>query len=71
MKTEDAKLRENISEKSDPQVLERINEMETEIKKQTTEAKAHFKEKVTKPINEEFKDNIMKIPDSVLKATSL
>lgn len=69
LETELGKLKESVRKSADPKVAEKIDELEKEIKKQTTEAKAYFEDKVGKPINEKYKDDVKKFSDSVLKST--
>ncbi|VVC26573.1 Hypothetical protein CINCED_3A003396 [Cinara cedri] len=63
------KLKELLTKNVDVKLKDKIDELEKEIKKQTNEAKALFDDKIAKPINDKYKDDIKKITDSVVKAT--
>lgn len=63
------KLKESARKSLDPKVFEKIDELEKEFKKQTTEAKTLFEDKVGKPINDKYKDDVKKFSESVLRST--
>jgi len=69
METEFTKLKDIVRKNSDPKLVEKVDELEKEIKKHTAEAKAYFEEKVGKPINDKYKDDVKKFSESVLKST--
>lgn len=69
LETEVTKLREIIRKNSDPKLVEKVDELEKEIKKHTADAKVFFEDKIGKPINDKYKDDVKKISESVLKST--
>lgn len=69
MESELAKVRELVRKNLDSKVLEKIDDLEKEIKKQSADAKALFEDKIAKPINDKYKDDVKKITDTVLKNT--
>lgn len=69
LEVEVGKLREIVRKNTDPKVLEKVDELEKEVKKHTADAKTFFEDKVSKPINDKYKDDIKKISESVLKST--
>lgn len=69
LETEVGKLREIVRKNVDPKLVEKFDDLEKEIKKQATDAKALFDDKVGKPINDKYKDDVKKISEAVLKST--
>lgn len=69
LETEVGKLKDIVRKSADPKVADKIDELEKEIKKHTTDAKAFFEDKVGKPINDKYKEDIKKFSESVLKST--
>lgn len=69
LETELVKLKESVRKNLDPKIVEKIDDFEKEIKKQSADAKSLFEDKVAKPINDKYKDDVKKITDSVLKTT--
>lgn len=69
MEGEFAKLRELVYKNTDVKLTKKLDEFEKEIKKQSAEAKQLFEEKIGKPVNEKYKDDVKKLADSVLKST--
>ena len=69
LETEVTKLKEIVRKNSDPKLVEKIDELEKEFKKHTAEAKTYFEDKIGKPINDKYKDDVKKFSESVLKST--
>lgn len=69
METEVGKLREIVRKNVDPKYFEKFDELEKDFKKQATEAKILFEDKVGKPINDKYKDDVKKVSEAVLKST--
>lgn len=58
-----------VRKNTDPKLVEKIDELEKEVKKHATDAKTFFDDKIGKPINDKYKDDVKKISDAVLKST--
>lgn len=69
MEAEAIKLKDIVRKNADPKLVEKIDEFEKEVKKHTADAKTFFDDKIGKPINDKYKDDVKKISDSVLKST--
>lgn len=69
LEAELVKLKESARKSLDPKIFEKIDELEKEFKKQTAEAKTMFEDKVGKPVNDKYKDDVKKFTESVLKST--
>lgn len=69
MESEANKIKETLKKNLEPKTIEKIDEIEKEIKKQTTEVKQLFEDKIAKPINDKYKEDIKKVSDAILKST--
>lgn len=69
LEAELVKLKESARKSLDPKIFEKIDELEKEFKKQTAEVKTILEDKVGKPINDKYKDDVKKFSESVLKST--
>jgi len=69
LETEAGKLKEIVRKNTDPKLVEKIDELEKEVKKHAADAKTFFDDKIGKPINDKYKDDVKKISEAVLKST--
>jgi len=69
LEVEAGKLKEIVRKNSDPKLVEKLDELEKELKKHTADAKTFFEDKVGKPITDKYKDDVKKISESVQKST--
>ncbi|XP_050428131.1 uncharacterized protein LOC126838068 [Adelges cooleyi] len=69
LEAEIGKLRDILRRNSDPKIIEKVDEYEKDLKKYTAEAKQYIDDKVGKPINDKYKDDIKKITDQIIKVT--
>ncbi|XP_025201385.1 uncharacterized protein LOC112598932 [Melanaphis sacchari] len=67
IETEAGKMKEIVRKNADPKLVEKYDDLEKEFKKQITDAKAIFDDKVGKPINEKY--DVKKLSESILKST--
>ncbi|XP_050424587.1 uncharacterized protein LOC126835805 [Adelges cooleyi] len=64
-----SKLRTILLKNADPKIAEKIDEYEKDLKKYVTEAKQYIDDKVGKPINDKYKNDIKKVTDQIIKVT--
>ncbi|CAH1721534.1 uncharacterized protein LOC114123156 [Aphis gossypii] len=67
IETEATKMKEIVRKNADPKLVEKYDDLEKEFKKQITDAKNIFDDKVGKPINEKY--DVKKISENILKST--
>jgi hypothetical protein len=63
------KLREAVRKQASPTLIEKFDEVEKELKKHAAEAKKFLEDKVSKPIDEKYKDDVKKFSESIIKST--
>ncbi|XP_050536064.1 uncharacterized protein LOC126902634 [Daktulosphaira vitifoliae] len=69
IENESVKLGELMQKYSDPKLVEKFNQYEKDMKKFALDAKQYFDDKVGKPINDKYKDDIKKITEQFIKYT--
>lgn len=67
METEANKMKEIVRKNADPKLVEKYDELEKELKKQLSNAKDIFEEKVVKPVGDKIE--MKKITENVIKTT--
>ncbi|KAF0759933.1 Uncharacterized protein FWK35_00022081 [Aphis craccivora] len=67
IETEATKMKEIVRKNADPKLVEKYDDLEKEFKKQITDAKNIFDDKVGKPLNEKY--DVKKISENILKST--
>lgn len=69
MEDQASKLREAVRKQASPALIEKVDEIEKEIKKHAASAKSFFEDSISKPIDDKYKDDVKKIADSIVKTT--
>lgn len=67
IETEATKMKEIVRKNADPKLVEKYDDLEKEFKKQITDAKNIFDDKVGKPLNEKY--DVKKLSENILKST--
>lgn len=60
-------MKEIVRKNADPKLVEKFDDLEKEFKKQITDAKNIFDDKVGKPLNEKY--DVKKLSENILKST--
>jgi len=67
VETEANKIKDIVRKNADPKLVEKYDELEKEFKKQVTDAKVIFEDKIGKPLNE--KVDLKKVTETLIKST--